>query len=162
MLRAVLIFAVLMCAFYTIDYTPFLTSGVLASYLALIAIASMDLLNLLGFDVTVAGTSIYSPGFSVQIARGCDGLEPVAAFIAAVLASPVPLRMKLPGILIGSSSLLVLNLFRVVSLFLVGTYFPNAFDLMHHELGQAAFIVVAVAFWAVWVTWATRCPQQST
>ena len=107
-------------------------------------------------NANASGTGIFSSGFSVRIVRGCDALEPTAAFVAAVLASPVVFRRKLPGLLIGVPSMLTINLGRVVSLFFIGIHFPSIFETAHYEIWQAAFIVLAVAFWAIWVQWATR------
>lgn len=92
----------------------------------------------------------------MQIVRGCDAIEPTAAFAAAVLASPVSLWTKLPGILVGTLILLFVNLVRLVSLFLIGVHWPRALDVMHEDLWQAAFIVLAIVLWAIWVQWATR------
>ena len=88
--------------------------------------------------------------------RGCDALDPAAAFVAAVVASPVSVWMKVPGIVVGTLALLLMNLVRVVSLFFVGIHFPSAFEMMHKEVWQASFIVLAVLFWVIWVQWATR------
>ena len=104
----------------------------------------------------VSGTVIRASGFSVTIGRGCDALEPIAAFFAAVLASPLGLRVKLPGILVGTACLWLINLIRIVSLVLIGVHAPRAFDLAHGQVWQAAFIVLAIVFWAIWVQWATR------
>ena len=94
----------------------------------------------------------------MTIVRGCDAIEPVAAFTAAVFASPVSFWLKIPGVVVGALALLLINLARLVSLFFVGIYFPAAFDLIHMDVWQAAFIVLAICFWAIWVQWATRGP----
>ncbi len=44
----------------------------------------------------------------------------------------------------------------MVSLFFVGVYVPTVLDFMHFDFWQAAFIVLAICFWAIWVQWATR------
>lgn len=92
----------------------------------------------------------------MQIIRGCDAIEPVAAFAAAVLASPLPTRAKVPGVLVGALVLVAINQARLVSLFLVGVYFPSVFDFIHLDVWQAALIVLAVCCWAIWVQWAMR------
>jgi len=112
----------------------------------------------MGQDVGVVDTSVTSEEFSMEIVRGCDAIEPTAAFVAAVLASPVPFAAKIPGVLVGSAALGLVNLVRLVRLFFIGVYFPRALGFMHFDVWQAAFIVVAICFWAVWVQWATRVP----
>lgn len=155
-LKAITIFVLVMGAYYAIDFTPFLSSRFLEWYLEMLARTSANLISALGHQADSIGVRIESSAFSVKIVRGCDALEPSAAFIAAVLASPVALRFKLPGIVVGTVCLLLINLVRIVSLFFIGIHARSIFDLMHYDLWQAAFIVLAIAFWAVWVQWATR------
>ena len=161
-LCAVVIFAVLMGAFYGFIHSPYVGSDPFQPYLALIARSTGGVLQVLGQDITVEGTSVSSPVFSMDIVRGCDAIEPTAAFVAAVVASPVVFWAKIPGILIGSAALLVINLIRIVSLYFVGVHFPKALDIMHLDVWQAAFVVLAICFWAIWVQWATRKRGHST
>ncbi len=157
-MRAVVIFAVLMGLFYGLIHSPYVGPAPFQPYLALIARTTGGILSILGQDTAVVDTSVTSPEFSMAIVRGCDAIEPTAAFVAAVLASPVSVWAKMPGILVGTMALVVINLVRLVSLFYVGVYFPKALDFMHFDVWQAAFIVLAICFWAIWVQWATRGP----
>lgn len=157
-LRAVLIFLALLAAFYTFEFTHLARGPARRAYLQWIANTSARILTLMGHDAKADGTDIDSPQFSVKIVRGCDALDPTAAFIAAVIASPVSLWTKIPGLLLGTASLLLINLVRVVSLFFIGIHFPAAFKTMHHDVWQAVFVVLAVVFWFVWVQWATSRP----
>lgn len=154
--RAVLIFLALLAAFYTFEFTHLARGPARHAYLRWIANTSARILTVMGHDAEADGTDVRSSRFSVKIVRGCDALDPTAAFVAAVFASPVSLWSKLPGLLIGTASLLLINLVRVVSLFYIGIHFPAAFKFMHHDVWQAAFVVLAVVFWLIWVQWATR------
>lgn len=154
-LKAVIIFGVLMGGYYVLEYR-FMLQGQLEPYLSLIASISARALSLLGHDTISDGRWVASKMFKVQIIHGCDALEPTAAYLAALLASPVAFRAKVPGVVIGVIALLSINLIRIVGLFLIGAYFPRALDIMHYEIGQAVFIVLAIVFWAIWVQWATR------
>lgn len=87
---------------------------------------------------------------------GCDAVEPSALFVSAVLASPVPLLSRLSAAAIGTIVLMLLNLIRVVSLFLVRVYYPQAFDTMHLDVWQALFIFLAIVFWAMWASRVSR------
>jgi exosortase/archaeosortase family protein len=55
---------------------------------------------------------------------------------------------------IGPLVLLVTNLARIVSLYFVQIHWPSAFELLHVEVWQAAFIFLAVVLWIVWARWA--------
>lgn len=155
-LRAVIIFGVLMGLFYAFVHTPKIEGGVFEPYLGLIASTTGAIVNLFGYETTVVSTSVSSPVFSMEIVRGCDAIEPSAAFASAVLASPVSLWSKMPGVLVGTLILLLVNVVRLVSLFFIGVHFPKALDVMHEDIWQAAFIVLAIVLWAIWVQWATR------
>jgi len=156
-LKFLLIFGVLLAAFYVfIAFSPFYSKRFLPSYHQWIARVSGSVLAILGQETTVTGKSIYSPRFSVNIVRGCDAVEAIALYVCAVLAFPLPFLKRLPGMIAGALLLSILNLVRVVSLFLVGVYSRRIFDLMHIDVWQAIFIFFAVLFWILWLLWATR------
>lgn len=152
-----LVFGVLMSLFYTfIAFAPYYNRVLLPSYHHLIAKMSGGILGFLGQDITAAGASVSSPRFSIRIIRGCDAVEATALFVCAVLAFPVPFSRKVPGIIAGTLLLGILNLVRVVSLFLIGVYFPNIFGFMHIDTWQALFIFFAITFWVLWLLWTTQ------
>jgi exosortase family protein XrtM len=92
----------------------------------------------------------------MQIVRGCDALEPAALFLAAVIAFPAGLRRKLLGALVGIAIIELTNVVRMVSLFYVLLHWPEHFKMIHEEIWMSAFIVIAVAYFAVWALWATK------
>lgn len=151
------IFGVLMGLFYAFAiFTPFYKKHFLLAYLPFNARVSGAILGVLGQDIAVAGSSISSPEFSVYVNAGCDGIEPIALFVCAVLAFPARFVRKIPGIIAGTLLLAALNFVRVVSLFLIGVYFPRAFTAAHLEVWQAVFILFAVVLWILWLLWATQ------
>ncbi len=160
-LRAVVVFVVLIGLFYGFVRTPTSHGEQFRPYLKVIAATTGGVLELLGYDITVIDTTVDSPQFSMEIVQGCDAIEPIALFAAAVVASPVSLGAKIPGILLGWICLLLINLLRLVSLFIIGISFPALFDVMHEHIWQAVFVVLAIVFWAIWVQWATR-PDRGT
>jgi len=155
-LRFFTLFAILMVLFYLGTVTSFYNNNFLPSYLHFNAEISGLILSGLGQDVNVEGTSILSPIHSIKLIRGCEAIEPSALFIAAVLAFPAPFLLKMPGIIIGTLSLLTLNLIRIISLFFVGIYYPQAFEIMHIEVWQALFILLALLFFVFWLLWVTQ------
>ncbi|MGB2987003.1 MAG: exosortase H, partial [Phycisphaerae bacterium] len=152
----VVLFGVLMGLFYVVTFLPYVNKTVFPKYMRFNAWASMVVVNVFGERARTAGTAISSPRFSVDIQHGCDAIEPSALFIAAVLAFPTSLRSKLPGILIGTLVLAMINIVRIVTLFYTGIYFPRAFEAMHVDIWQPVFIVLSLTFWVIWAWWATR------
>ena len=159
-IKAVLVFGLVMGAYYFVEQRYLLDAKtqdrILGPYLELIARSVAGLLNLVGHASEAEGRFVGLAMFKVEIVHGCDALEPSFAFIAAVLASPVGLWRKIPGLFVGAFALLLINVGRIASLFLLGAYYPKALDVMHYDVWQAVFIVLAVILWAIWVHWATK------
>lgn len=147
-----------MTAYYLTTMVPAVKDGFFPAYLKANASLSGGLLNLFGEEVTVRGKAIVAPdGRSIQVERGCDAVEPSALFVSAVLASPVPLVSRLGAAVVGTLALMLLNLIRVVTLFLVRIHFSReVFDTMHLDVWQALFIFLAIVFWAMWASRAAR------
>src|SRR3954452_10935753 len=115
-----------------------------------IARMSGAVLNALGQQVTMVGTVIRSPKFAVNIRNGCNGVEAMLIFLAAVLAFPASWKSRLAGLGIGILAIQVVNLVRVVALFLTGVYFPRIFDTSHTVIWQTIVILFGVMLWIFW------------
>lgn len=150
------VFVLLMGVFYAVTFLPFVNKGVMQWLQETNARASVAVLNIFGEGAKAIDTNITSSRYSVNIKHGCDAIEPIALFVAAVLAFPAPLRTKWPGLLIGTLVLTALNIVRIISLFYVGIHWQSAFDTMHEDVWQPAFIVFSLFFWVVWALWATK------
>lgn len=152
----VLGFAVLMILFYALLLSDFFQSSIQLQIVALDAKISSFMLNLVGVKTVANKEMINSPAFSISIARGCDALEAMALFASALLSFPAKWHYKLIGFFAGIAILFLLNIVRVVSLFLTGLYFPKAFEFMHVEVWQAIFIIFAIGLWIFWIKWARK------
>ena len=115
-----------------------------------VARASAAALRLLGQDITMQGTILRSPRFAVNIRNGCNGVEAMLIFLAAVLAFPAPWRARAAGLALGVVAIQAVNLVRVVALFLTGVYLPRIFDASHTVVWQTIVILFAVALWIYW------------
>jgi exosortase H (IPTLxxWG-CTERM-specific) len=130
-------------------------------FTALVAKTSGWLLDVIGQDVTMRGTQIVTERFAVDIKNGCNGLETVIVFGSAVLAFPAAWRPKLLGLLGGVAAIQVINLVRVVALFLTGAYFPSFFDSSHTVVWQSIVVACGVLLFLVWASrWAAPRPPQ--
>jgi exosortase/archaeosortase family protein len=159
-LRFVLICGGLMLLFYGVFYTSPQESprlhGFVSAYLGVYATVAGAILDLFGFDNQVLGTTIRIGGGSVSVARGCDAMEPIAFYCAAVVAIQVGLRAKLVGLVAGVSILVLINLGRIIALTVVRMKFPEQFETAHVTVGQTLFVVCTLCLWFLWVNWATR------
>ena len=127
--------------------------SVVVPFTAAIARVSGAILNALGEPATVAGTEIRSSSFAVQIENGCNGLETVLLFSAAVLAFPAPGKRRLAGLLLGFAAIEIVNLVRVVSLFWIGVHRPALFSASHTVLWQSLVVLFGVL---LFLSWAAR------
>jgi exosortase family protein XrtM len=155
-LRFFTLFAILMGLFYLGISTPFFKNNLFPAYLQLLANISGGIISGLGHNVSIEGASVISSRFAIEIVHGCDAIQPSALFASAVLAFPAPWLLKLPGFVIGTLFLFMINLIRIVSLFFVGVYYPQAFSIMHIEIWQPLFILLAMLFFVFWLIWATQ------
>jgi exosortase/archaeosortase family protein len=144
--------------------------------------ATIIVLNFFGGHVKVAGTLVYSNDFSFDIIEACTGIIPIMIYVAAVLAYPSNVRPKAPGIfrnliflrplgallgaaitfltdwrklsgiVLGILGIYAVNIFRMVTLFLIGTYSRSFFDIAHYLIWQALMILVAIALWLLWTS----------
>jgi exosortase H (IPTLxxWG-CTERM-specific) len=156
--RFLTVFGVLLGAYYALILLP-ASDRALYEYLRINARLANAILNALGQITQVDETTIRSADMSVSVRRGCDAIEPAWFFCAAVLAFPAPWRRKWFPLIAGTAVVLALNLARIVSLFLIGRWWPRFFPMAHLELWPAAFIVTAVLLWLWWIR--STLPEKS-
>ena len=163
-LRFVLWLAGLMIAFNAVFYLWLIGSRPLQAYLSWNARVSAYLLSIFGESATATETLVASSRFGLEVKDGCDALQPIAFFIFAMLASPVPVRLRsrLVPILMGTLALLLLNLVRILTLFYTGIFFPKAFEPLHIDVWQSLFIFLPLTFWLVWAFRAMRSSGTTT
>lgn len=115
---------------------------------------------LLGADGRADGTLVTSSIFTVKIIDECTAVFPIMIFLAAVVAYPSRWRKKLVGAALGVPALLLVNLIRLVSLFYIGHWFPDAFETAHLLVWQSLIIFFTVLLWLLWAVRIAR-PHES-
>ncbi len=150
-LRFLLVFLVLLAGGFTVISLNWVNDHAVEPFTAGVAQASGAALSILGQDVTMQGTVIRSSRFAVNIRNGCNGIEAMLIFLAAVLAFPASWRSRPIGLALGILAIQIVNLVRVVALFLTGIYFPRIFDSSHTVIWQTIVILFGVLLWIFWV-----------
>jgi|SRR6185436_11793377 len=97
-----------------------------------------------------SGTSITFNGFSALIVEACDGVLPAYIYLSAVLAFPSRMDQKLWGIVMGIPAIFTINLIRVITLMMVGAYWPDLFERVHIYVWQALVVALSMAVWVLW------------
>ncbi|MEM1120698.1 MAG: archaeosortase/exosortase family protein [Bacteroidota bacterium] len=149
-------FVICILVFYALYYSSWFETNLKAPILSAQAVAGGALLNLFGYSVSVAGEVISGSGATVKIAGGCDGLEATALFLAAILVFPLPFKYKWPGLLSGLVVLSILNVLRIVGLYLTQKYWPEAFDFMHIQGGLYLYSIITILMMLIWADWALK------
>jgi exosortase H (IPTLxxWG-CTERM-specific) len=140
---------ILGASFTLISWNP-VNDRVIEPFTAAIARAGGASLNLLGQHTTMNGTIIRSERFAVNIRNGCNGVEAMLIYFAAVLAFPATWRSRLLGVGLGFVAIQFVSLIRVVALFLTGVYLPKLFDSSHTVIWQTVVILAGVLLWILW------------
>lgn len=143
-------------AFYFLIGIHPVNDAVVVPFTAAVARASAVLLGLAGERVAVAGTSISSRAFSVNVENGCNGLETALLLAAAVLAFPASGRQKLAGFAVGFLAIEAVNLIRVASLFWVGAHRPAWFGPAHTVVWQSLVVLTGVGLFVGWAAFVAK------
>jgi len=150
--RFFVMFIFLMVIFYAFYYSPLYDLYIKDGLLTAQAKISSVILNLFGFNTIAAGDQIYNDDFVVSIKGGCDGMEATALYICGILAFPlVTMNNKWRGLFAGVVVLGIINIVRIVGLFLSGLYWPSAFEFLHLHGGVVIFTIFAIILWVIWV-----------
>ena len=146
-------FVGLLIVFYFLVAWRPINDAVIVPFTAGIALVSGAILNMFGEQVAVSGTEIRAPTFAVNIENGCNGIETVLLFGAAVLAFPASAPRRALGFAVGFLSIQTLNLLRVVSLFWVGEHHPAFFFSSHTVVWQSVVVLFGVLLFLAWALW---------
>jgi exosortase H (IPTLxxWG-CTERM-specific) len=142
-------FAVLIGAYLLIAWNP-VNDRAIVPLTAGIAKVSGSILQTMGENVRVAGTTITSSRFGVNINNGCNGVEAMLILLASIVAFPASMKARAVGLLLGAVVVQVLNFIRIITLYLLGAYQPRLFDLFHTAIWQIVIILAAIGFFLVW------------
>jgi exosortase H (IPTLxxWG-CTERM-specific) len=149
-------FALLCLFFYIPIAIPAVERVTVAPFTRGLATLSGAILHLLGQNTTTTGTTIRSAEFGVDVKNGCNAVEAVAFLAAAILAFEAPIALRIIGAILGSIILEALNLIRIVTLYLLGRYHRNLFDMFHLAVWQSVMFGVAVLIFLIWTSRATK------
>lgn len=98
----------------------------------------------------LAGRSIVSSGARLNVTRGCEGVEMFLLLIAAILAFPATLKRRTQALLSGSLLAYVLSVTRLMALYYVLRYSPNAWQALHGLVLPLAPIMVMALYFMHW------------
>ncbi len=154
--RLLIQFLLIILVFYLIWPSGIFQDYIVAPVSTLYAQASGLILKVFGYPVKAIGNSLSERNFSINIQNGCDGIEGLAIFYTAVLIFPTSWNNKMKGLLFGTLFLVLLNLFRIISLYLFKAHAPDLFEFMHVSVWQVLFIGLTLLALFYWIGWTNK------
>jgi len=149
-IRFLLTFVLILGGGFTLlSWTP-VNDNIIEPFTSGVATAGGHALNAIGQDITRTGTIVRNSRFAVNIRNGCNGVETMIIFLAAVVSFPAGWKARGIGLVLGLVAIQIVNLIRVVALFLTGVYFPKFFDSSHTVVWQTIVILFGVMLWVFW------------
>jgi exosortase H (IPTLxxWG-CTERM-specific) len=145
-------FFALLLVFYIVVAIKPVDAHVITPFTAGITAVSASILNLMGENVTRNGTIIIGGDFAVDIKNGCNGVEAMLFLCAAMFAFDAPMKSRLAGILMACVGVQLLNLIRIVTLFLLGRHRREWFEAFHLAIWQSVIFGAAVLMFVLWTT----------
>jgi exosortase family protein XrtM len=100
--------------------------------------------------VRARGDRIQSRLAYIRVAQGCEGIDVMLMFVAAMLGASMGWRRRALGCAVGVGVIYVSNLMRVAGLWFCVRYWPARFEAMHVIVGQTVIIVLAILLFAGW------------
>ena len=120
-------------------------------YTTLLNPVATFLINLIGIHAMASGIHIVLPNATFAVLFGCNGLEALLLYLAAVLAFKTFWSVKGRWIVLGSVFLVVINLLRLTLLAYVIEYHREYFTLMHDHVTQDIMIFFAMLVFFLFV-----------
>ena len=145
-------FIALLVVFYALIAIPTVNEQVVVPFSAGIARIAGAVVRLMEGDLHVVGTTMASPRFAIDVRNGCNAVETMMLFAAAVLSFPASARYRLIGLAVGLPVIQVANIFRLTSLYWLGSRRPEWFDVFHVAIWQSLIILIGVAMFAIWTS----------
>ena len=149
-LKFLLRFFAFILLFFALSAPKPLNDGIIEPFTAFVARLGGFGCSLFEAGTRTIATVISSPRFAVNIRNGCNGLEASFLFAAAVLAFPARWKTRLLGLAVGLVAIQIVNVVRIVVLFVVGIHWPALFDKTHSVVAPAFVILAGVMLFLIW------------
>jgi len=106
-------------------------------------------INMIGIEAVSVGVDILLPSATLKVIFGCNGLEAILIFIAAMVAFRAKVNLKLKYLLEGILLIATINIFRLVILAYVIEYHSYYFSFMHDYVTQDMMIFLAILIFLI-------------
>jgi exosortase H (IPTLxxWG-CTERM-specific) len=151
MKRFISLFLIILLVAFGIVYLPAVREHVIGPFTQGITHLSGWLIQVFGGEVSVRENVLSIPGFAVQVLDMCNGVEATIFLWAAMIAFPASFLYTLKGIFIGTLTVHVLNIIRIISLLYLGVYKPEWFHWVHWYLWDGLIMLDILIVFLAWI-----------
>ena len=127
-------------------------------YTKTIIFITAKILEIMGISCICQGPIITIAGISLHVKFGCNGLEAVLIYAAAIISFPATWGKKLLGIIAGFIVIQIINIIRIVTLAYSCIYFKDLFEYIHIYIAEGIMIAVALGMYIYWIGYAKEGP----
>lgn len=146
-------FALILFALFAAEMTLFAQRLLVEPWTGLLALASAVVARTVFPRTTAEGITLADPesGFAISIVAGCNGVEAVIILSAAMFAFRTTWKHRVVGLLGGFLAVQVANVGRIVSLFALGQWNREVFEVAHLYLWQVLIMLDVLIVWMLWL-----------
>jgi len=119
----------------------------------LLAAVTQALMATLDSRITVQENIIrvYTGGIAIKVTKGCSGLTPLIATVAAILAFPSHWQVRVKAIVVAALIVQSINIIRLVVLFYSQIAFSRqTFDIIHGQVWPLLFSFLCAVLFLQW------------
>ena len=115
--------------------------------------SAVHLINLITPQVQAVAhqARIVAPGGGLNVLFGCEGTDVIFMLAAAFLVFPLPVRVRLWGLLSGLVWVFLLNQVRIVGLFYAFRSDRALFDMLHTLAAPLLMVALCGVFFHLWL-----------
>ena len=144
-LKFLLRFSILFLLVFVLVQWLVVSSPIMDSLLNTYASLIRLILFFLGFQVQVSGNIVFQPdGFAILISPECIATTHSLVLVAAICAYKAAIRYKIAAVSISVLIIQIINILRIVTVYSIGIYQREWFDLVHDIIWKLAMIILTI------------------
>ena len=153
----------LLLAFFTLS-NKFIGENAVKPLTAGQAYVASNILNLVGFPNRQNGILVSSAPeakykFGMEVKNNCNGVFESIVFLMAFVAIQIPWRRKFGWMMVGFTIFHVINMMRLVSLFVIGSMYDKpTFDFFHETFWNYTLVLLTLGIFIFCAHQAIKAP----
>jgi len=94
--------------------------------------------------------------FAVSIEAGCNGVEAAIVLLSAIVAFPAKIIHKAIAVILGVTTIQILNIARIISLFYLGQWNMDLFSWVHLYLWPVLIMLDVLLVFLIYLNFLSR------